>query len=160
MVKRQQGFTLTELIITVVIIGVLAAIALPSFAKMLERNRIKEAVVGMKSDIHWARSEAIKQSCNISTAVTTGNSWQYVISSACSGAMKTVAKTADDVTISSTNFPSNTFSFLFRRGDIDNDGYINFATANYQLRVEIDDGWKIQICSPVAANAVGGYGAC
>ncbi|MFW2388467.1 MAG: type IV pilin protein [Polyangiales bacterium] len=42
--KRSQGYTITELMITVVIIGVLAMIAIPTFTSYIYKARVTEAV--------------------------------------------------------------------------------------------------------------------
>ena len=41
---RDSGFTLIELMVVAVIVGVLAAIALPSYADYIQRSKISEAV--------------------------------------------------------------------------------------------------------------------
>ena len=41
--KYNSGFTLIEMLATIVIIGVIAAIAAPNFLGLLNRNRVNEA---------------------------------------------------------------------------------------------------------------------
>ncbi|MBV7433524.1 prepilin-type N-terminal cleavage/methylation domain-containing protein [Cardiobacteriaceae bacterium TAE3-ERU3] len=51
---RQKGFTLIELMIVIAIVGILAAIALPSYQNYLGRTQASEALTvteGVKSDI-------------------------------------------------------------------------------------------------------------
>lgn len=59
--KRQSGgFTLIELMITLIVGGVLMAVAFPSFTGMLRMNRVTSTTNNLLTGINLARTEAIK----------------------------------------------------------------------------------------------------
>jgi type IV fimbrial biogenesis protein FimT len=68
---RSRGFTLTELVITIGIIGILFAIGVPSYKNVTTGNRLSTEINSLLYDLQYARAEAIKQG----TPVTVCASW-------------------------------------------------------------------------------------
>jgi type IV fimbrial biogenesis protein FimT len=60
-----RGFSLIELLIVVVILGVVAAIAAPNFQGTIENNRVNSAAEGMRDAIAVARTEAIRRGTSV-----------------------------------------------------------------------------------------------
>ncbi|WP_456379510.1 GspH/FimT family pseudopilin [Thiolapillus sp.] len=59
--RKNRGFTLVELLITVVVIAILVALATPSFRGLLDRNAAASTANDLLSSILLARSESIKR---------------------------------------------------------------------------------------------------
>ena len=68
-----KGFTLIELLVVVLIIGILAAIALPQYTKAVERSRMSEAVQVL-GDVATAQSIYFMQHNNFATTLALLNS--------------------------------------------------------------------------------------
>lgn len=70
MKKLERGFTLMELMIAVVIIGIVMAIAIPSLAEMLRVTRQKGVASDFFVDVMLARIEALKRARSVSICPT------------------------------------------------------------------------------------------
>lgn len=66
--RDSLGFTLTELMIVVLILGILSSMALPSMQSLVENQRIKSASFEIFAALTYARSEAIKRNSNVTVA--------------------------------------------------------------------------------------------
>ncbi|KRG52377.1 GspH/FimT family pseudopilin [Stenotrophomonas beteli] len=58
--RRENGFTLVELMVTVMVLAVLATIAFPSFQSTIRSNRIATTSNELIASLSLARSEAVR----------------------------------------------------------------------------------------------------
>ena len=93
-----------ELMVTVAIISILAAIALPSFSSTIERQRLRLVIETVVSDFRQARSTAEAQgargSSTIEFSVNGGDAtiWSYTVSNAMSGTLVSEGAPGDEGT--------------------------------------------------------------
>jgi len=70
-----KGFTLLELMVTIIIVAVLSAFAMPSMSRMLLKHRVQDAASDVFVALLKTRSEAIKRNADISLQPVTAGDW-------------------------------------------------------------------------------------
>ena len=71
--RKNHGFTLIEALVVVTIIGILAALTVPAFTKMLERNRLKGAAEVVFNELQLARTESVKRNRDVELRFNTAS---------------------------------------------------------------------------------------
>lgn len=80
-IAKSAGFSLIELIIGVVIVGILAALAMPSLQQMLINNKVRNAAESITSGLQRARAEAVARNTDVRFTLVSSTSWtvDYVV---------------------------------------------------------------------------------
>jgi len=167
---RESGVTLIELMVTVIVIGILATIAVPSFSDFLARQRVVDAATSLSTLVQYARTETLKTDSNYSIDLN-DISWCFGVtasSAVCDCTASPANCLVDGVSRidSSSNHPGVTMAsgtgglvFDSRRGTVSGAGNVLFiGSTGMELRVDVTPLGRSSICTP--NSGVSGYPSC
>ena len=73
--RSAPGFTIIELMLVMVIVGVMVALAGPNIRDLILRIRLKTAASDLHSSLTMARSEAIKRNAGVQIVPVSAGNW-------------------------------------------------------------------------------------
>ncbi|MBC7728700.1 MAG: GspH/FimT family pseudopilin [Microbacteriaceae bacterium] len=149
---RTRGFTLIELVVALVVVGVLMGQAVPSFFESTARARLQGAINELAIDLQYARSEAVRERAPVTLTVAASGA-SYTITNI-TGTLKAVTLPTGvtltaDATVSYDGLRGMAQATVFNAA-------ITGVSGN--LRVSTNAVGRVQVCTP--STAFGGYAAC
>lgn len=120
--KRTAGFTMLEMMIIVVIIGIVAAMAVPSFYNTIPRLKARTEARNILNFVRLARSKAVSDGSQYGVYIDT-NTRQYILFKDTINPAQMIYNTGDsvvvgpetldpDVVLTSSTFTNNTVIFV------------------------------------------------
>ena len=141
--RNKSGFTMIELVITAVVLGIIAAMALPDFFRAMQKVKLNAATRDIISDLRWARSRSIASRTQVGLNFNfTSKTYQVFLDTdnpsnfQFSASQDSVVKTCSmaDLGSGSSTFTSNTVIFK-PDGTCNSSGQITcFSTDSYHSK--------------------------
>ncbi|WP_297892470.1 GspH/FimT family pseudopilin [Shewanella sp.] len=143
-IKKILGFTLTELMVVVAIVAIIAGIAAPSFASMIRENTARTQANELLALTNYARSEAIKRQSNINVAITSlgSSGWKAQILSG-TELLKEMDKSSSVVSVSAVNLG---FDMRGRRAT-GTDSCVSVSYSSYTRQLQVGLGGNLKVVS-------------
>lgn len=149
---RTRGFTLIDLMVALVVVGVLMGQAVPSFFESTARARLQGAINELAIDLQYARSEAVRERAPVTLTVAASGA-SYTIANATSTLKAVTLPTGVTLTANAT------VSYDALRGMAQATVFNAAITGvSGNLRVSTTAVGRVQVCTP--STAFGGYAAC
>lgn len=135
--RNERGFTLVELMVTVAVLAIVAAIAAPSFRNLLLNSRLTAAANELSAALQGARMEALRTNARVVVCPSTdgsscaGSDWsKFVLISGKTGAsnpLRVVTLNNRGLTVSGSSNVTGTTPIWYQA-----DGFVRVGTAATQ----------------------------
>jgi len=184
--SRHSGFTIIELMLSLVLLAIGAALSLPSYRAMIEKRQLTHGAEQLQAFVNAAQLEATKRNrvVTVSYSVTDDDDWCFgaVLGDTACDCKEAVSTEADYCAIdgapsimSSDLAGSNSFLTL-----VDGDGAYSYdpvrgifndlddilttqlstESQTFQLEMTVGRTGQVNLCSPNSAHSVPGYKVC
>lgn len=158
--RQMHGFTLVELMITLVVAAILLTVAVPNFQAFILNNRMTSYANDMMTTLSYVRSEAVKRAANVTVcassdgATCTGGDWEdgWVVRDAAGNVLKaqqalggaTTMTGVDTIIFSNTGrmtAPAAITTLTINAGTTGIDG----------RQIQIDPSGRARVCKPTCS---------
>jgi prepilin-type N-terminal cleavage/methylation domain-containing protein len=157
--KREQGFTLIELMVTIIVLCVLLGLAIPGFSSWLPKYRLRGAARDIHSNLQYAKMTAVKDRTRCGVLFDVAGSRYLVVNSGPNRTWESTSgsRAGDDEILKTVNFSEYGSGVGYGHGSATSaigSGFDNNVTFP-------DDGVVFDsrgmILSPSGAASMGGY---
>ena len=156
-VARSRGFTIIELMISIIVLVILITIAMPSFMTWLQNIQIRNAASAVLSGIQRARAEAVGRNANVDFVMAADSSWSVnVVATAANIESRSAIEGSQNVTrtvqpAGATTITFNNFGVVVANAD----GSASLAQIDFtavggdrNMRIIIGAGGNTRMCDP------------
>lgn len=166
---KKSGFTLVELMVVVAVIGIVAALAAPSYRAWIQNTKVRTAAESILNGMQKARSEALMRNTLVKFTLGANSAWTVECATAsaraCSDLTSGVVETRsnnDGSTAAAviTPTPSGANNITFTGLGVKSSTATNqltqvavsFAGADRNLNITLGAGGNVRLCDPNAKS--------
>ncbi len=163
---KQKGFSLVELMITVAVIGITAAVAIPSYRAWIQNTKVRTAAESILNGIQKARSEALMRNTQVRFTLGANSAWTVgcvttiadldgdgvadcpaIIDTRANTEGGTAAAVTTVLPGGATNATFNNLGIITGVNQLTQVA-VSFAGANRNLNITLGAGGNVRLCDP------------